>query len=620
VPRTGYTDIEMNAMKQFNVIPNFVANSFTLYNKKNNLVIENAIRTDSNGNVIFKDRVTEIYLEKLIQTPKGMIEQISDDGEFTLFFQDKFNKKYSLGEIYYNLFASQAQNMSFWFGERASEYLDYGLDQHIIEDHMTIITETNIDDPTKRFELIDVNRDSWKNHWHTIPCLQVVVPDYVDGKFASISATISFKIKTNNPVATGFRIFDATTGLELTRVVHFAERNNGEFTHYTIPLNYQGPLPDTKIDKKTSFTGITYDDIANLEYKHGVEEGIEVIDNIKNYEIVPYTKHIIRLQWITCSMATEIDKAGQIIGDEGRYISIDGQTSLDVAVFDTKLNKNEITQLSGVIDTIGFEKGQTKTSFNFEVVPYGLEENYSISFTPNKNVRVSIEEKRINGFTISWNKYVEGLKIDWCVIYRKDETSEKETIDVDYLTNPNRPLNHYLFPNLEFSDDFCREIDLDEGYKYTISNISTNIITTIDYLPTPVCCEGCEAIPEVTFKLVPTTSNTINCNNNKNNSCHSDPYTIQDTFGVVGHTRDGKDVRFLVEFSNETTNCQVKFVESVIQDDLFQCVTDFTSSLNDGWGILAYDRYYYNAPSPENSLDDGISFVDGFPESCSPII
>jgi hypothetical protein len=604
MPRTGYTDAEKAAMGQFNVIPNFTANTFTLFNRKNNIVVEDAITVDQLGNVKFKDTKTEALLEELVQNPSGLTENINDDGSYTLFFQDKFNKRYTLGEIYFNLVESQAQNMTFWFGERAVEFLDYGLDEHIIDDHITIDSENNI---------INVDDDSWKNHWHTVPCMQVVVPDYIEGKYASISSKICFKVKTNEPVITGFRIFDATAGLELTRVMHVTERNNGDFNLYTVPLHYQGPLPDTRKEEDSNFTGITYEDVANLEYKEGVEEGVEVANNIQNYEVVPYTKHIIRLQWITCDLATEIDDSGKVVGDFGRFIDPEGQTSLDVVVYDEEIDESDITQIGGVIDTTVLDFNQTKYTQEYEFVPSGLDENYSISFTPNKNVRVKLEEKRVNGFTISWDKYVEGLKIDWSVVYRLDQEDKENEIDIDRLTDPNRALNHHLFPSLEFTTDFCKELEIDEGYRYIISNFDRTVLTdttiTVSpsaYTPGTPCCEQCEDEEvDVKFSLVAGQEDPFGCGT---------VHVITDDFGKTAYAENKSDFRLLGEFVSESNKCTTKFIRTNVETQLlFHCLVDFDKKLNEGWGVSAFTKYYYEAPEPETITEP---FTDEVLEEC----
>jgi hypothetical protein len=498
MPETKYSYNQKVALDSFQRAPNFTANSFTFYNKDANKVIVDAIRTDEQGNVIFKDSNTEVYLKDIVLKAQVIDEELNDDGSFTLYFSDKFNRRYSLGEIYKILFESQPKNLSFWFGDRASRFLYDPMDDLIVDNYLKVIREVDPLDPQNIVEYIEFE-DTWRNKWIDIPCLEVVTPDYVDGKYASISANVCFKIKSDKPLITGFRIYDATTGIELTRVIHSAERSASGYTSYTVPLGYQGPLPDTAFPSDNEFSGLTYRDIQNIQIDDGVEVGKKVSDNPLQYESIPITKHVIRIQWITCDIAYEIDNIGNKIGNYGRFFDERGESSLDVTIFSENLKVDQVIQLNGEINTGALAQGTTTYVEEFDNVPLGLDENYSISFSTNKNVNVSLIDKTTTGFSLEWYKPVSGLIINWSIYYK---ITDKDINDLDRINDKKRTINHFLFTDQEIATDFC-----DDATDQALIEFDFYKFEEYDYvIPDTVpcgCCDCCDEFrPVVKFRLV----------------------------------------------------------------------------------------------------------------------
>ena len=198
MPITQYTDAQRTILEAFEIPENFKANSFSFYNAKTDTTIEDAISTDSQGNLIFKDADVELYLKDLVTKAQNITEEIDLDGDSILFFRDRNNRKYSLGEIYKNLFLSEKQNYVYWFHERASRNLDFGMDQYILDEISgRAINDVDVLDGTDEYYNVD---ELWKNKWIDIPCMEVITPEYVNGKAASISALIHFKMKTDKPI------------------------------------------------------------------------------------------------------------------------------------------------------------------------------------------------------------------------------------------------------------------------------------------------------------------------------------------------------------------------------------------------------------------------------------
>lgn len=507
MPLTTYSYRNQRLLDSFAPIPNFTANSFTFYNQKTGKVIVDAIRTDKDGNVIFKDEKTEVYLKDLIGKANSIDETLNADGSFNLYFSDKFNERISLGEVYKNLFLKQPKNMNFWFGGRASRKLSDAMDLTIIDAYLTTADDVELQDPSVDTVNIEY-AETWKNKWIDIPCLEVVTPEYIDGKFASISATIVFKIKTDKPIITGFRIYDATAGLELTRVIHTAERSSSKFTSYTVPLHYQGPLPDTGFSSSTNFTGLTYQDLQNIQIENGVETGKDVSKNPDQYESNPETKHVIKLQWITCDLATELDNLGRPIGTFGRYFNETGDTSLDVTVFSATLKEDQIIQLNGSIDTLKLSPGEKQYKHVFENIPLGLKDGYAISFSTNKNINITLIQKNANGFYIEWQKEIKGLTIDWSISYK---ITEKDVNDLERINDPQRSINHYLFTDKKIATDFCNEITDIAGIEYSLYRPP---VYFVDYEPDCVCCDCCEDTEyEVKFRLLTGQEEPPTCDN-----------------------------------------------------------------------------------------------------------
>lgn len=562
MPLSNYTSQQLAFLEDFEIPSNFIANSFNFYNNKSGLTIENAIFTDINGNVIFKDKTTQSLLSDLIKNAKTITEQ-KDNNEYNLYFQDKFNKKISLGEIYNNVFKPNQKNLVYWFHERNAKNLEGMMDDYIIENFMNIetfhsFTENEDKDSIKYNEL-------WKNKWIDVPCLEVVTPSYVDSKYASISAIVHFKIRCDKAVATGFRIYDATTGIELHRVIHTTQRDPGKEVTYSVPLTYQGPLPDTDNILADDYKGLTEKDLQNIQYEFQHEKGTIVEKNIGLYQALSISRHVIKVQWITCDLATEFNVIGNRLSEYSRGFDPDGVSSLDVIVYNENKQPRDITVLNGNIITSKLEPNVVTYKHVFEYRPSGITDNYALIFGVNKNVNVSILHKDNDGFLIKWDKAVTDLVIDWKITYEfKDE--DESLINI---YDKNRSMNHFLFSAKDYNIDFCKEIQIIKKLKFNKPEKKPNVVDTPP--PPCFCCECCNGNYSVLFEVLSGSStepefDPITCCENTGMLLLDPPeceeehvyYSISDDYyNVVYSERD--DFSFVANIIDEGSNCDLYF-------------------------------------------------------------
>jgi len=544
MPRTQYTTDAKAILGSIENIPNYPINGLSLYNSRTNEVIVDALRITKEGDVIFKDRFTEVFLRRLIEKGEYISETYNNDQTRTLYFKDNFNRRYSLGEIYFLLFQSVPKNLMFWWGERASDFLDFSMDQHILDNFFTVDIQYNDDDDTA--QKYRINNENWVNKWIDIPCLNVTTPEYIDDKFASISAKLNVKFKTNKSLATGFRIFDATAGMELTRVVHHTNRN--EFGNaISIPMHYQGPMPDTPLARENEFQKLTYDDLHNIMIIENVEAGKVILDNQEKYELIPITKHIIKIQYIVCELASGANQNGERVDDADRALVPEGESCLDVCVYSKKPQPKQVIQLNGQVDTAELEPQQHEYKYQFPITPYGLTTKYAIKFTTNKNINVDLVERNLNGFICDWGKTVEGLIINWTIFERIDVGEDSDVEDLYRLTDKNRNLNHFLFTDNKTSLEFC-----DSYYDFGPPP-PPPLPPPPPPPPTCYCCECCqESRLKINYTLLNGLSRPV---------CYDDLiYKTVDSYGTIGYRLD-MDFQFLAELdASVSANCEAELV------------------------------------------------------------
>jgi hypothetical protein len=458
MPLTNYSISQQTSLDAFERTSNFRSRSFTFINETSGIRVEDAISIDSTGELTFKDANTEVILSDLLNKKNYIIESTNKYDQDVLYFQDEFNNRISLGEIYNNIQKLLNSNLIYWHSARAAKYLNKnsGLDNYIYENIAKTYEFVRLEDDREGGsitvkQVVELNEHRWKNRWIDIPCLAIETPEYINGKYANISAKVQVKTKHSKKGFIGLRILDATTGLELARTVHSSESSfNDEHVSFTIPISYQGPLPDTPIPTNINSQRLTYADIQNLG---GTELDFDFLttplDVIKK-EGLPSTKHIIKLQWITCGLATDILNDGEVLNGNVREFDPSGISSLDVTLFSSNTTDLEVSELNGQINFDETEGNVVKHVF--EKRPYGIREDYNVLLSSNKNVNLSLQGKSLSEFVIKTNRKPTGLVVDWCVTY-----NIFPEINGDELYNKDRELNHYLFTSIENNIDFCDE-------------------------------------------------------------------------------------------------------------------------------------------------------------------
>lgn len=454
MPNKIYTPAELDTLNRFSPIENFKTRSLSFVNVKQNIVIDDAIRITENGDVIFKDTEIETTLKELITSSRGIEEEFDDQGNVTLFFVDDKNRRVSLGRIYELLFKENVVNGVFWFGERSSEFLSDEMDEYIVKEFYEKRKDESID--PRSLNILFEETDNYKNIWFDVPCIEVITPEYVDNKYASISAKVCFKVKCELSTITAFRIYDATVGLELSRNVQIVRSSADNYISYTVPITYQGPLPDSIQESEGVCRSVTIDDLQNTQFENGEEKGIAISRGDKGYVPLPNTKHIIKLQWATCSSTIELDTIGNPVGEFNRRYDPKGETSLDVVVYDknSTFNIDKFFTISGSIDTQTGSKNTKQIFFKDQESKIDVTKDYNVKLSTNKNFETWIESKTAEGFIVGWNRSVRNGIIDW-IVTQENVTTDNELIR---LNDENRGLNHDLFGSKEVDADFCGEV------------------------------------------------------------------------------------------------------------------------------------------------------------------
>jgi hypothetical protein len=563
VPKKTYSESEVRVLESFPSIPNFNTSALTFVNTKKNIIIEDAIRVDQNGNLIFKDNETEVTLKDLLVSSKGIEEEIDDDGSVTLYFLDDKNQRVSLGRVYELLFKENVINGVFWFGERSSEFLDDEMDEYIVEEFYNRVGGDGID--PRSLNILLEETDSFKNIWFDVPCIEVITPEYVDNKYASITAKVCFKIKCELSTITAFRIYDATVGLELARNVQIVRASPDNYITYTVPLSYQGPLPDSIQERGGICREVTIDDLQNVQYENGIEKGEVITRGDKGYVQIPNSRHIIKLQWATCSSTIELDTIGNPVGEFNRKFDSNGETSLDVVVYDknSTFNEGNITQLTGSFEVDNYD-GNATILFSEQSVSIDTDEDYVVEFSTNKNFEVWILNKSAEGFTLAWNRSPRDGVVDWIVIQNKRNVGG----ELETLNDEDRALNHNLFGSKEVDADFCGEVP----------DAPPEIEFFLDLIPPEnpdlecKCCDCCADISkdDIDLEFLAWGGNELVP------ACNGQYYSIEDSEGNIRYSEDPSSFEYEVVVDNDLGDC----VASVVGGDIYE--GKLTVNINSG--------------------------------------
>ena len=567
MPRRRYNSSEVNTLESFSPLSNFNVRSLTFVNNIEGIKIDDAITITEEGEVVFKDTETEVTLTELIEGSNGILEETEENGDTTLYFLDDNNNKISLGRVYELLFKENVVNGVFWFGERSSKFLNDEMDEYILEEYYDKADDGNVD--PRSLSILFEETDSYKNIWFDVPCIEVITPDYVDGKYASISAKVCFKMKCELSTITAFRIYDATTGLELSRTVQVIRSTPDEYVSYTVPLSYQGPLPDSIQENEGVCREVTINDLQNVEFVNGEEKGSAITKGFNGYYRIPNTKHIIKLQWATCSSTIELDTIGLPVGDFKRQFDSRGETSLDVVVYDKNdtFNADRFRQFSGTIP-VDPSNDTYVVDFLEEKITIDDRYDYAVKLSTNRNFEAWVKSKTPEQLHISWNKTPNRGEIDWIIIQENKEQGEQ----LSRLNDDNRSLNHFLFGSKIVDADFCGE------YLIPPPEIDFFLDDTDDIIPEDECecCDCCADVKldDIAVEYIVWGGSEIrpDCD------CGEQYYTAQDSNGDVRYATNPSELRFEVIVEENITFDEAEDDGEFVDDE------DFDDNAGAGFG------------------------------------
>jgi hypothetical protein len=572
MPRRRYNAAEVNTLSTFSPVPNFNVRSLTFVNNLEGLKIEDAITITDKGELVFKDADTEATLSELIEGSNGLLEETTDSGDTTLYFVDDKNNKISLGRVYELLFKENVVNGIFWFGERSSRFLNDEMDEYILEEFYAKADEGNVD--PRALSILFEETDDFKNIWFDVPCIEVITPDYVDGKYASITAKVSFKMKCELSTITAFRIYDATTGLELSRTVQVIRGTPDEYVSYTVPLAYQGPLPDSIAENEGVCREVTINDLQNVEFVNGEEKGTAITKGFNGYYRIPNTRHIIKLQWATCSSTIELDTIGLPVGEFKRQFDARGETSLDVVVYDKNdtFNADRFRQFSG---SFPIDSGKESHTINFADDGISIDEKYeySVKLATNQNFETWVVSKTNDDLTIGWNKTPIRGEIDWIIVQDNKASGQQ----LATLNDENRALNHFLFGSKIVDADFCGE--------YIVPPPEIDFFLGDNVFDIPQedceCCDCCSdvSIDDIDVEFIVWGGDEERPDSEEN--CDCPYYSAQDSNGDVRYSTNPTDFKYEV-IIEESVGSNTDDDDDALDDDFDE--DDFDDLDGEGFG------------------------------------
>lgn len=438
----SYTESELKILEDNKSPSNFLVSSLTFINTYANIIIEDAVKIDSSGNLVIKDSHTELVISEAVSLLNNVIETKESLGDITetIYFIDKENSKISLGKIFENLFINKSFSGNRWFTQTRSLKLDYSLEGTLKENFYSEYIEERIDASGNVLNVKDVieNTLSQSNVWHSVP-IEVITEDYVSDKYSIISTNIPLKYKSTEGSNTIFRIFDATAGIELARTSVYLPPVSIE-TIINIPLNYQGHMPDSPIAKDTTNCDcIIINDLDNLELVNGKDKGTIIAKDQDGHYLVPISRHVIKIQWQTCDIIEDYLRDPSF----GRSISSNVFTSLSVDVYNNKQVDEEYIMINGNFFIGDIESTDNTYTIDIDTTKYNFSSDYVIGLSTTKNVKVYIIDRQSDSFTLKWNKDHSDCQVNWKI------TKVIKGVDEDLveLGNVDRELNYTLFKN-----------------------------------------------------------------------------------------------------------------------------------------------------------------------------
>jgi hypothetical protein len=399
--------------------------------------VEVGIFTDKNGNMVFRDKyITDILrkdslsLKELYTRVKGIYSRLNSKGEVELLFKDDtVSRPFSLNEI-----VTACQNWRkfltsgslWWIGRTEIDHsgcanlprkddIDgrlrvWSIDRYLAQ--LNDIRRCTTVTPLSFFDMT-IDRNTGSPKWWDVQNLEIVLPPTDSFKSIMIMAKLAFGCyNVTEPVM--FRLYDATTGVELARTA--VTQSNGGKVMFPTPLTYFGPLPS----KKSSYRFGNITSLAN----ENCEEDCGC-DKIECAEVDPYCtssspksnsqifasgSHLIRVQFRVLDYHPDHwERVFGIEFDNGNGDSEYATTStIDAVVFNTTPD-SKYTRLQG---TATFEDS---TEIKVEFASALNNNLYSINLSPNANINCWYSSKTLTGFTIKSELPFRG-NVDWTVL------------------------------------------------------------------------------------------------------------------------------------------------------------------------------------------------------------
>lgn len=349
----------------------------------------------------------------------------------------------------------------------------------------------------------DADLSIFNNVWFDVPDMYIVTNKVTNTVGVSVFASLNVEIKHKQNVFYEFRLIDTVSNVQLDNVIietvnynnlsHVGNNLIERMETYPIQLSYIGPIPAISCSRKTYESCLLETDVKsyitintdNLNSNSKVDEAYTVITNRINTlskqvepnlnDIQLSAPRIFRVQW-RATMVEDIyvnpliESLGSV--SFNKYTDNDEfEMNVNVYEFGGVTNKKIVGQ--GIVQF----KNEKRKRVEISYINSSSANDYSISLSSNKNIKLWHDDKNKNGFSIVANKEFTG-EVSWSVARQSALNVSSEKIDNSIPTCLVDSL--YMFSNLSNFDIFTLE-----GYNPTLSKetIVTKISGGGDIIP-----------------------------------------------------------------------------------------------------------------------------------------
>jgi hypothetical protein len=399
--------------------------------------VEVGLLSDPSGNLIIKDKfVTEILkrdsitLKELYTRARGIYSRINSKGQAELLFKDDtVSRPYSLNEI-----VNACQNWRkfltsgslWWVGRSEIDHSScanlprkedpdgvnvvWSIDRYLSQLN-NFQSCANITPLT--FADITTDKNTGKPRWWDVQNLEIVVPPIDAHKSAMIMTKLAFSsFNCSEPIM--FRLFDVSTGVELTRTAA-VQSNSGKML-YPLSLNYFGPIPvGTNTNRfgnsTTASSQQCVEDCGCSDITCATQDPY-CTSTGSNSTTSSFASgsHLIKVQFRVVDYHP--DHWERVFGVEFSNSAGNPEyattSSIDAVIFNTSPD-SKYTRLQGSANFQG------KTEFDVTFAAALANASYSVVLTPNGNVNCWYEAKTTTGFKIKSELPFTG-NVDWILM------------------------------------------------------------------------------------------------------------------------------------------------------------------------------------------------------------